>query len=738
MPSKVSTARAPPPIGTLIDNGTLELTEVLGVGGYGVVYRAIDTRSRKPKTYAVKCLIQSQSQQSSRQRQLHLREITLHQLASAHPGVITLHRVVEESNHTYIVMEYAGDGDLFGQILNNCRYLGNDGLIKHVFLQMLDAVEYCHSLGIYHRDLKPENILCFDDGLRTAITDFGLATTERFSEEFRTGSIYHMSPGKPLAYVILFLSLIYILSECQGGVFAPTGTYSPLFNDIWSLAIILLNLATGRNPWKSASASDPTFQAYLADPANFLPTVLPISAEANAVLVRMLEVDWRHRMTLSEVRVAIEDIDTFYSDGVAFEGSMARCPWEVGVEIESESEESTKGEPEELPEQHEFESKSDLKSYWSGDSDLEMGYTSPSAATQDASWMDYSSCTLSSFDRSGRSRSRSPSPPPAGSYPMYDAPSTPPSTYSPLSARSSLPSTPEGIDIPMEYRSEAPRRKPLRVDTDFGSGRFFEGCIATIDSGSVMQTAVESAITDPFSFFLENSPRKSAASMEIPSSVDLGSPVTMTKEVVSTSSWGYSADEEDASSSYSHPSMSTSRANSILGLEGEFDVEDMVISPNVQFCTEASSASSVNTVQHPPVIPAFTLFRENSADTPPSFQAPPHANATKKPADEKPKSAGLFSSIRLQFPRSPRASSISDSSQSQESNFSDSFIPLQTLGQSASGTTTVPTLWHMRSSPKPMTLPINIPEPNCRRDARLLRSRRHWFSPGKLFTAGAS
>lgn len=164
-----------------------------------MVYRAVDTRSRKPKSYAVKCLIQSQSQQSSRQRQLHLREITLHQLASAHPGVATLHRVVEEYNHTYIIMEYASDGDLFGQILNNCRYLGNDGLIKHVFLQMLDAVEYCHSLGIYHRDLKPENILCFDDGLRIAITDFGLATTERFSEEFRTGSVYHMSPGEPLS-----------------------------------------------------------------------------------------------------------------------------------------------------------------------------------------------------------------------------------------------------------------------------------------------------------------------------------------------------------------------------------------------------------------------------------------------------------------------------------------------------------------------------------------------------------
>ena len=199
MPSKQSSAKtpAPPPIGTLIDNNTLELAEVLGVGGYGVVYRAVDTRDALARNYAVKCLITSQIHSSSRQRQLHIREIALHKLASAHPNVVTLHRVVEEQNYIYLIMDYASDGDLFSQILHSCRYLGQDRLIKHVFLQLLDAVEYCHSLGIYHRDLKPENVLCYDGGLQIAITDFGLATTERFSEEFRTGSVYHMSPGLP-------------------------------------------------------------------------------------------------------------------------------------------------------------------------------------------------------------------------------------------------------------------------------------------------------------------------------------------------------------------------------------------------------------------------------------------------------------------------------------------------------------------------------------------------------------
>ena len=54
---------------------------------------------------------------------------------------MTLHRVVEEGTHTYIIMDFAPDGDLFSQILYGCRYLGNTRLIKHIFNQLLDAVD---------------------------------------------------------------------------------------------------------------------------------------------------------------------------------------------------------------------------------------------------------------------------------------------------------------------------------------------------------------------------------------------------------------------------------------------------------------------------------------------------------------------------------------------------------------------------------------------------------------------
>ena len=195
----------PPAIGTIIDNGTLELVSVLGYGGFGVVYRAVDLRfpTLDGPSYAVKCLLHTPTRNAERQRRLHMQEIALHQLASVHPNVVTLHRIIEEDDSTFIVMDYCPDGDLFGQIQEKRRYLGRDELIKHVFLQLLDAVDYCHSLDIYHRDLKPENVLCFDGGLRLAITDFGQATSEKVCEEFQIGSVYHMSPGTSLSFLCI-------------------------------------------------------------------------------------------------------------------------------------------------------------------------------------------------------------------------------------------------------------------------------------------------------------------------------------------------------------------------------------------------------------------------------------------------------------------------------------------------------------------------------------------------------
>jgi serine/threonine protein kinase len=75
------------------------------------------------------------------------------------------------------------------------RYFGEDNLIRDVYLQIVDAVSYCHSLGVFHRDLKPENILCRAGGTKVVLADFGLATLDIVSTDLRVGSAYYISPG---------------------------------------------------------------------------------------------------------------------------------------------------------------------------------------------------------------------------------------------------------------------------------------------------------------------------------------------------------------------------------------------------------------------------------------------------------------------------------------------------------------------------------------------------------------
>lgn len=181
--------------------GRIQLRSILGVGAYGVVYKAVDVSTLQ--VYAVKALSKFNADGSpldQRQQDFQRREISLHYQASAHPNVVSMHKIIDDLDCTYVVMEYCSEGDLFSNITERCRYSGNEDLIRSVALQILDAVAHCHRLGIYHRDLKPENILVANQGRDVMLADFGLATTDLYSVDFGCGSTFYMSPGRIRPY----------------------------------------------------------------------------------------------------------------------------------------------------------------------------------------------------------------------------------------------------------------------------------------------------------------------------------------------------------------------------------------------------------------------------------------------------------------------------------------------------------------------------------------------------------
>lgn len=181
--------------------GSLQLQAILGTGAYGVVYLAVDLKTNVQ--YAVKCLSKYNPDGSPldrRQVDFQTREIRLHYLASAHRNVVSMLKIIDNADCIYVILEYCPEGDLFMNITERGRYVGKDDLAKDIFLQVLDAVEYCHSLGIYHRDLKPENILVTDQGRTVKLADFGLATSSDRSDDYGCGSTFYMSPGRFLPF----------------------------------------------------------------------------------------------------------------------------------------------------------------------------------------------------------------------------------------------------------------------------------------------------------------------------------------------------------------------------------------------------------------------------------------------------------------------------------------------------------------------------------------------------------
>lgn len=272
-------------LGRLLE-GKLQLTDILGTGAYGVVYSAMDIKTGT--RYAVKCLSKYNADGTPLERRqvaYQQREISLHYKASAHSNVVSIHKIMNDVDCIYVVLEYCPEGDLFLNITERGHYVGNDMLAKQAFLQIIDAVEHCHKLGIYHRDLKPENILVTDQGETVKLADFGLATAEDRSEDYGCGSTFYMSP------------------ECL----EPT-TRKPYYmcapNDVWSLGVILVNLTCGRNPWKQASVQDSTYRAYVRSPG-FLKTILPLSDELNDILGHIFHPNPEMRITMPELRSRI-------------------------------------------------------------------------------------------------------------------------------------------------------------------------------------------------------------------------------------------------------------------------------------------------------------------------------------------------------------------------------------------------------------------------------------------------
>jgi serine/threonine protein kinase len=176
-------------LGQTIDGGALRIEAILGAGSFGTVYRAVDTRSGAQ--YAVKRVEKDYwDYRQSRETRLHAR-------VSYHENILTFHREINAGSYAFFVYDLCA-GDLHS-VMKKHGFFREDELIKRVIIQIIDALDFCHSRGVYHRDLKPENILVssLTGDIDIFVADFGLATTSKITAS-SCGTPCFMSPGKHL------------------------------------------------------------------------------------------------------------------------------------------------------------------------------------------------------------------------------------------------------------------------------------------------------------------------------------------------------------------------------------------------------------------------------------------------------------------------------------------------------------------------------------------------------------
>jgi eukaryotic-like serine/threonine-protein kinase len=271
--------------------GPYEVVGPLGAGGMGEVYLARDTRLGRE--VALKVLPSETARDPGRLARFEREARAL--AALNHPNIVTVHAIEEIEGRRVIAMERVAGRPLSALI-------GPGGLplarVLDVAVPVADALAAAHERGVVHRDLKPANVMVGDEG-RVKVLDFGLAkwvagsdgvdsaapTATRSLEGAVLGTVPYMAP-----------------EQLRGeGVDARS--------DIFSLGVMLYEMAAGERPFPGATSADLT-AAILREEPPPLETARPdLPPRFVRLVARCLEKDPRRRIqSAADLRQQLQDL----------------------------------------------------------------------------------------------------------------------------------------------------------------------------------------------------------------------------------------------------------------------------------------------------------------------------------------------------------------------------------------------------------------------------------------------
>ncbi len=293
--------------------GRYEIQSLLGLGGMGEVYRALDTELNRP--VAIKFLPAEFSRHPNRMK----RFIQEARATSAlnHPNIITVYDIGrvgdDEFSPPYFATEFIEGVTLKDYLLINRLKLGD---VLDIASQIASALVAAHAAGIIHRDIKPENIMVRRDGY-IKVLDFGLAKpTERrtslIDSEAQTRAFVDTDPGTVMGTVS------YMSPEQARGEELDART------DIWSLGVVIYELVTGHVPFTGPTPSHAIVSLLENDPPALSISVPEVPEALELIVEEALRKDRDERIqTAKELLGRLRRLKQRVDAGTVLEHSVA-------------------------------------------------------------------------------------------------------------------------------------------------------------------------------------------------------------------------------------------------------------------------------------------------------------------------------------------------------------------------------------------------------------------------------
>ena len=270
--------------------GHYQVLNRIGRGGMGEVFLAQDTSLGRK--VALKLLRTDFTSERLRRFRQEARAAS----ALNHPNILTIHEIGQEGSLHFMATEYV-EGETLRQPISRTPLTLDQAL--DVAIQMASALSAAHHAGIIHRDIKPENIMLREDGY-VKVLDFGLAKlAEPKAVDSEAPTLVHVQtePGMVMGTVS------YMSPEQARGLEVDART------DIFSLGVVLYEMAAGRQPFEGETASDVMSLILQKEPLPLTHSLPEVPGELERIVRKALRKDKEERyQTIKDLQIDLRNL----------------------------------------------------------------------------------------------------------------------------------------------------------------------------------------------------------------------------------------------------------------------------------------------------------------------------------------------------------------------------------------------------------------------------------------------